>query len=195
MKSTISLLLLSSVLLFSCGTNDEYIVETTVMPEVSVLATVETIPETVPETTTTVPATTVPKLETTIQKTTTTLQKPVKQAPKNTTTIPKSETTAPKSETTIQKPVSGGVESVIRSAAAEFGVSGDRMVRVARCESTLNPNAKNGKFGGLFQFSDTTFNWFASMSGLGGSKWNASDASRMASWAFANGYASHWECK
>lgn len=188
MKSTISLLLLSSVLLFSCTTNDEYIIETTVMPEVSVLASVGTIPEIVPETTTTVPATTVPKLETTIQKTTTTPKKPV-------ATVPKTTTTVPKNETTIQKPISGGIESVIRSAAAEFGVSGDRMVRVARCESTLNPNAKNGQYGGLFQFSDKTFNWFASMSGLGGSKWNASDAARMASWAFANGYASHWECK
>lgn len=190
MKSITKLIVCASLFaLISCGVEAQS--ETTVIatgttftPEVSVLGIVETIPETITTEapTTTASTTTAP---TTVKKTTTTTVKP---KPATTTTQP--------TTTVVEKEyVGGGIESVIRSAAAEFGVSGDRMVRVARCESTLNPSAKNGKYGGLYQFSDQTWVWFAGMSGIGGSKWDASSAARMAAWAFANGYASHWECK
>lgn len=185
MKSITKIIACASLLvLISCGVEAQsettvVATGTTAQPDVSVLAEV-LIPTTqttvAPETTTTTSTTIAP---TTVKKTTTTTAKPVTTKPKPTTT---------------PKPV-GNVEQIIRDAAEAHGISPDRLVRVARCESTLNPNAKNGQYGGLFQFSDKTWDWFASMRGVGGSKWNASDAANMAAWAFANGYASHWECK
>lgn len=38
---------------------------------------------------------------------------------------------------------------------AAFGAEGSRAVRVARCESSLNPAAVNGSHAGLFQLSGT----------------------------------------
>lgn len=51
------------------------------------------------------------------------------------------------------------VEHVIRDAAAEFGVPGDLMVAIARCESGLRPEAKSplSSAAGPFQFLDTTW--------------------------------------
>lgn len=53
---------------------------------------------------------------------------------------------------------SGSVVDIIYAAAAEFGVSGDWMVAIAECESTLNPNAHNpAGYYGLFQYDQTTW--------------------------------------
>lgn len=47
----------------------------------------------------------------------------------------------------------GGADcaAMIRSVFYSRGLDGDAAVRVATCESTLNPRASNGSFGGLFQ--------------------------------------------
>ncbi len=53
---------------------------------------------------------------------------------------------------------SGSVVEIIRAAASEFGVSGDWMVSIATCESTLNPAAYNAAgYHGLFQYDQTTW--------------------------------------
>lgn len=53
---------------------------------------------------------------------------------------------------------SGSITDIIYAAAAEFGVSGDWMVAIATCESTLDPNAYNpAGYYGLFQYDQTTW--------------------------------------
>jgi len=49
--------------------------------------------------------------------------------------------------------------SYIAEAAAEYGQSEQAMIRVARCESTLNPCALNGDgpYYGLFQYLKSTW--------------------------------------
>lgn len=64
--------------------------------------------------------------------------------------------TPPKARTPRRTRISasvGKVERIIHRAAREWGVDGARMVRVARCESGLDPRAQSpsGKFLGLFQ--------------------------------------------
>ncbi len=51
------------------------------------------------------------------------------------------------------------IERLIRDAAARHGVPSDWMMKIARCESGLNPRAYNhaGPYIGLFQFAPSTF--------------------------------------
>jgi hypothetical protein len=53
----------------------------------------------------------------------------------------------------------GTVAAIIMAAAAQYGVDGNWMVRIASCESGLRPNAYNpgGPYIGLFQFLPSTF--------------------------------------
>ena len=53
----------------------------------------------------------------------------------------------------------GPIADIIMAAAARYGVDGNWMVRIASCESGLNPNAYNrsGPYIGLFQFLPSTF--------------------------------------
>ena len=84
----------------------------------------------------------------------------------------------------------GSVESIIRAAAARHGVSGDWMVRIARCESGLNPHAvnPNGHYG-LFQFSRSTF------SSHGGTDiWDAGQQSEITARMLSQGQAGQWSC-
>ena len=52
----------------------------------------------------------------------------------------------------------GSITQIIYDAAAEFGISGEWLVSIAQCESTLNPNAYNpAGYYGLFQYDQTTW--------------------------------------
>jgi peptidoglycan hydrolase CwlO-like protein len=97
-----------------------------------------------------------------------------------------------------QPPTGGDIPSrqaiiqVIRAAAARFGADGDQMVRVAGCESGLNPRAYDPRSGasGLFQFMPGTFY------GHGGHDiWDAADQSSVAAQMFSHGQAGAWDCK
>lgn len=82
--------------------------------------------------------------------------------------------------------------AIIRAAAARYGASGDQMVRVAMCESGLNPRAYSASSGasGLFQFMPGTFY------GHGGKNiWDPYDQSNVAAQMFAQGQASAWTCR
>jgi hypothetical protein len=83
------------------------------------------------------------------------------------------------------------IAQIIRDAAARHGVDGDRMLRVAMCESGLNPNAQNRSGAtGLFQFKPATFY------GHGGHNiWDPADQAEIAARMFAQGYASAWTCR
>lgn len=83
------------------------------------------------------------------------------------------------------------IVAIIRTAAARFGANADQMVRVATCESSLNPRAYNRSSGasGLFQFMPGTFY------GHGGKNiWDPVEQSNIAADMFSHGGAGSWAC-
>ena len=83
------------------------------------------------------------------------------------------------------------VIGIIQAAAARWGVSGDWMVSIARCESGLRPNAYNprGPYIGLFQFLQSTF------TANGGTNiWDAADQANITAKMLAHGQAHQWSC-
>ena len=83
------------------------------------------------------------------------------------------------------------IAAMIRAAAARYGANGDQLVRVAMCESGLNPNARNASGAeGLFQFKPGTFY------GHGGHNiWDPADQADVAARMFAQGLAHEWTCR
>jgi hypothetical protein len=84
---------------------------------------------------------------------------------------------------------SATVEHAIAVGAAAFGQSRDRLRRVANCESTLNPDAANGPYAGLFQWgtplwNNSPFREF--------SRNDPYAAALATSWAFSEGMSAHW---
>ena len=66
------------------------------------------------------------------------------------------------------------------------------MLRVARCESGLNPYARNPSgASGTYQFMPGTFRAF----GGRGSIWSAREQARVAAWAVKRGLRHHWQCR
>lgn len=84
---------------------------------------------------------------------------------------------------------SGDAGHAIRLAAAVYGVSADRLLRVAQCESTLNAHATSGPYLGLFQFGTPLW---ARTPMAGFSRDDPYAASLAAAWAFARGMNRHW---
>ena len=89
----------------------------------------------------------------------------------------------------------GSVEAIIRAAAAEFGVGGDLMVRIARCESGLNPAAVNASSGALGLFQHLPRYWPGRAAGLGYSSadWsNPTANARVSAVLLRDGGPGHW---
>ncbi len=86
--------------------------------------------------------------------------------------------------------------AIIYQAADKWGQSRTDMLRVARCESWLDPNVVNPRSGtsGLFQFRPSTF--AITPNGKRGENifdpWSNADA---AGWMWANGMRNHWACQ
>jgi soluble lytic murein transglycosylase-like protein len=96
------------------------------------------------------------------------------------------------------------VQQVIVAAADRHGVDRERMLRIAKCESSYRPDVVNRHYSaadgshpsGLFQFIDSTWAFMSSGAGYAGaSVFDATANANTAAWAFAHGYASHWECQ
>jgi hypothetical protein len=83
------------------------------------------------------------------------------------------------------------VIGIIQAAAARWGVSGDWMVKIARCESGLRTNAYNpsGPYIGLFQFLQSTFR-----ANGGTNIYDAADQSNITAKMLAHGQAHQWSC-
>ena len=95
--------------------------------------------------------------------------------------------------------VRGGVKHAIYDSALIFGVPYPILLRIARCESGLNPRASYSGHYGLFQFVPDTFRGGAkSMRAETGivahSYWNPADSSYVAGYLFAIGKAPSWSC-
>lgn len=86
------------------------------------------------------------------------------------------------------------IQAIIREAAGRHGVSGDRLVQVARCESRFITHAV-GRAGeqGLFQLHPSGLRRTFLNMGYG-DPFNAWEASDFTAWAFAHGLSSHWTC-
>ena len=97
----------------------------------------------------------------------------------------------PRAAVSVPPPWTGDVVSIIRAAAARWGVSGDWMVNIAHCESGLRPNAYNprGPYYGLFQFLMSTFR-----ANGGTNIWDPADQSNIAAKMLAHGQAHQWSC-
>ena len=80
----------------------------------------------------------------------------------------------------------------VDSAAASYGVDPNTLLRVAMCESGLNPGSYNAHSGatGLFQFKAPTFYAHG-----GHNIWDAADQANVAAKMFSQGLAYEWTCK
>lgn len=83
----------------------------------------------------------------------------------------------------------GTVDHALAIAAATYGVPEARLRAVATCESTLNPQATNGPYVGLFQFGLPL--WNATPYG-GMSRTDPYAAALAAAKTFSEGGSSHW---
>ncbi len=114
---------------------------------------------------------------------------------------------APDPAATSAEPVTGGtygpggsgyseqqVIDIIYEAADNYGQSRDAMLRVARCESGLNPNAVGGggAYHGLFQFVPSTFATTPYGQYDIYDPWANANA---ASWMWSEGGKSAWACQ
>ena len=100
--------------------------------------------------------------------------------------------------------VGGNIQQIILDAANRYGVSSARLLAIAKCESTFSPTVVNHSYvapdgtspTGLFQYIGSTWRSFSSQAGYGGASiYDATAQANVTAWAFAHGYASHWECK
>ena len=109
--------------------------------------------------------------------------------------------------TTSAEPVTGGtygpggasyseqqIIDIIREASNNYGQSSQDMLRVARCESGLDPNAVGGggAYHGLFQFVPSTF------AGTPYGEYDIYDPwanANAAAWMWSNGQKSSWVCQ
>lgn len=87
-------------------------------------------------------------------------------------------------------------EAAIGWAAARWGVDYGWLLRVATCESGLNPNAYNPSgASGLFQFMPGTYWTFAARIGETRSYFNPYGAANVAAYMFSIGLAYEWTCR
>lgn len=90
----------------------------------------------------------------------------------------------------------------MRQAARKHGINEDYFVKIARCESTLNPNAvnysysENGNPSGLFQHLSGYWPARAAKYGYAGaSVFDATANANVTAAMFAAGQSKLWECK
>jgi hypothetical protein len=83
----------------------------------------------------------------------------------------------------------------IRRAALRHRVSFPMLLRKARCESTLNPYARNGVHAGLFQFRVAPPSTWATTPYRRYSPFSAKWSSLAAAWMHRVGRGGEWACR
>lgn len=109
----------------------------------------------------------------------------------------------PQAVETPTEPVApaGSIEDIVRQAARKYGINEDYFVRVARCESTLNPNAvnhnyyENGNPSGLFQHLSGYYPARAAKYGYSQDVFDAYSNANVTAAMFADGQSGLWECR
>ncbi len=90
----------------------------------------------------------------------------------------------------------GSATDAIAQAASRWGVDYNWLLRVASCESGLNPGAQNPSgASGLFQFMPGTYWLYAGRIGETRSYWDPYGAANVAGYMFANGMSGQWTCR
>jgi len=90
-------------------------------------------------------------------------------------------------------PTEGGIVGIIYAAADAYGQSREDMLRVATCESGLDPNAVGGGlYHGLFQFVPSTF---AGTPFGGQSIYDPAANANAAAWMWSQGRRGEWVCQ
>lgn len=91
---------------------------------------------------------------------------------------------------------SSDIVQIIYNAADRWGQPRADMLRVARCESNLDPRAVNSSSGasGLFQFMPSTFA-FTPNGKAGQNIFDPVASADAAGWMWANGMRNHWACQ
>jgi hypothetical protein len=96
--------------------------------------------------------------------------------------------------------VATAVQKSIYDGAVTFGLPYRILLKIARCESGLNPKATNGTHFGLYQFAPETFRRAVTdMLGQTGVQattyWSALDSAYAAGYLFATGASRSWSCE
>jgi soluble lytic murein transglycosylase-like protein len=96
----------------------------------------------------------------------------------------------------------GDVEQIVREAARKYGIDENHFVAIAKCESTMNPNAvnygysENGNPSGLFQHLSGYWPARAAKYGYAGaSVFDATANANVTAGMFRDGASNLWECK
>jgi len=94
------------------------------------------------------------------------------------------------------------LEEKIVKAATYYATPAESLIRVAKCESSMNPKALNPKDSdglpayGLFQFKKTTFDTYAKKAGIENPDiWNEDHQTQVAAFMFSTGQKKQWGCK
>jgi len=100
------------------------------------------------------------------------------------------------------KPSAGSVEQIVRNAARKYGINEEHFVKIAKCESTLNPNAvnknyyENGHPSGLFQHLSGYWSKRAATYGhAGASVFDPVANAEVTAQMFRDGQSNLWECR
>ena len=100
------------------------------------------------------------------------------------------------------QPPAGSVEDIVRQAARKYGLDENNFVRIAKCESSLNPNVvnysyfENGNPSGLFQHLSGYWPARATQYGYAGaSVFDATANANVTAAMWAEGQSYLWECK
>lgn len=106
-----------------------------------------------------------------------------------------------KPQPVVQASSGGDIENIVRQAARQHGIDEDYFVKIARCESTLNPNSvnynynENGYPSGLFQHLSGYWPARAAKYGYpGASVFDATANANVTAAMFAEGQSGLWEC-
>jgi len=96
--------------------------------------------------------------------------------------------------------VRGAIRRAVYDGALTFGIPYGVLLKIAKCESSLNPRAAHARHFGLFQFLPQTFAQGARLlahdTGITArSYWNARDFSYVAGYLFATGRSPAWSCE
>lgn len=88
-------------------------------------------------------------------------------------------------------PAPGTIQAIIEQAATTWGVSYPWMLKIAQCESGLNPHAYNpaGPYYGLYQFLMSTFR-----ANGGTDIWDPVQQANITAKMLAHGQAHQWGC-
>lgn len=95
-------------------------------------------------------------------------------------------------DTTYKEP---SVEEIIRHYAGIYGVNEQVAINIAKCESGLNPEAKNkySSAKGVYQFIDGTFAYYSEKFSTTGTVLNAKDNIELAMKVMGKYGTSDWE--